>query len=438
MKKAGMIVAVAAFGVAGLADAADLNDIYRAALRADAKLAAAAMQREAGREKKPQARAGLLPTLTLNGTGTYNNNSSSLPVDRKYGYNSNTYTLQLTQPLFRAQNWIAYKQGDLQGGLAEAQYVSAQMDLMQRTAQAYFDLLNSQDVLKSVKTLKAAYAEQLQFAKKSFRVGTVNVTDVNDAQARFDLAAAQEIAAQTDVEVKREAIRVLTGEEPPEIVPLRDKVTLAMPDPVDAESWAKAAARDNADVQAQQLTRDIAKLEVGRARAGHLPTVDAIASYGSSHLGATNTSVTEYKYREWAVGVQVSMPIFQGGGTVSKVRESRALADKADDDLEYVKRAAAQLARQSFLGVTSGMAQIRGYEAAVASTISSVDSNKVGNRVGVKMVIDILNAQAQQADATQKLSKARYDTIMSLVKLKQAVGSLSEHDLEEINGMLAR
>ncbi len=431
-----MLAALSALSMAGGAQAADLLDIYHDALASDAKLASARMLLEASREKYPQARAGLLPVLTLSGSSTYSDVSMSLPSDRRQGFNTNSYTLQLTQPLFRWQNWVAYKQGELQVNLAEAQFASAQMDLIQRTAQAYFDLLNAQEVLKADTLLKTAANEQLQLSKKSFEVGTVTVTDVNDAQSRFDLASAQEIAAQNDVNVKREALRVLINKEPPLLAPIKPNMALALPAPADPAAWANVATTNNFDVQAQILTQQIAAREVERSRAAHLPTVDAVGSYTNYHAGATNTSTTEYRYHNWQVGVQASLPLYQGGGTQSKVRESVALNEKAKDDLDTVQRTAAQSARQAYLGVTSGAAQVKGYEAAFVSSTSALESNKLGYQVGVKINMDVLNAQSQLATTSQQLAKARYDTIMYQIKLKQAVGSLTVKDVEEINALL--
>lgn len=422
--------------VASAASAADLLSIYQDARNNDAKFASATMQRRAGQEKLPQGRAGLLPTLNLNGTSAYNNFDAALPTDRQYSFNSNTLALQLSQPLFRAQNWIAYEQGKLATELAEVQYGAAQMDLILRVTQAYFDLLNAQDQLNTVVQLRTAANEQLQLSKKSFEVGTVTVTDVNDAQSRYDIAAAQEISAQNDVNVKREALRVLTGKEPPNLAGLRQGVNLSLPQPADAAEWAKAAEGGNADVLAQQINLEIASREVSRTRAGHLPTVDLVASTGRTHAFGSTSSSTESRYDNWQVGVQLTMPLFQGGATQSKVREAVALEDKARSDLENLRRTAAQTARQTFRGVTSGIAQVKGYEAAVKSSTSALESNKLGYQVGVKITKDVLDAQSQLANTRQQLAKARYDTIMAQVKLKLAVGTLSQQDLEEINALL--
>lgn len=432
-----IVLLVAAVCAGNVAQAADLLSVYQEARLSDAKYASARYQLEAGREKLPQARAGLLPTLTLTGNTAYANVDASLPTSREFRYNTNGYTLQLTQPLFRWQNWVALQQGELQVKVAETQFASAEADLMVRSTQAYFDLLSAQDVFNAVSQLKKAASEQLQLSKKSFEVGTVTVTDVNDAQSRFDIASAQEIAAQNDVNVKREALRVLTGKEPPVLARLRTGVSLATPLPADVEAWAQAAQQGNLDVAGQQLNSELAEREVARARAAHLPTVDAVGSYSRTHAG-NGSSGQPSQNNTWQVGLQASLPLYQGGGTQSKVREAQALSTKARSDLESTRRAAGQVARQSYLGVTSGVAQVKGYEAAVVSSTSALESNKLGYQVGVKINKDVLDAQSQLADTQQKLAKARYDTILSQVKLKLAVGALTLKDIEEINALLER
>lgn len=432
-----IVLLVAAVCAGSVAQAADLLSVYQEARLSDAKYASARYQLEASREKLPQARAGLLPTLTLTGNTAYVDVDASLPTSRQFKYNTNGYTLQLTQPVFRWQNWVALQQGEIQVKIAETQFASAEADLMVRSTQAYFDLLSAQDVFNAVSQLKKAAGEQLQLSKKSFEVGTVTVTDVNDAQSRFDIASAQEIAAQNDVNVKREALRVLTGKEPPLLARLRAGVSLATPLPADVEAWAQAAQQGNLDVAGQQLNSELAEREVARTRAAHLPTVDAVGSYSRTHAGNGNSGQPS-RSDSWQVGLQASMPLYQGGGTQSKVREAQALSTKAKNDLENIRRTAGQVARQSYLGVTSGMAQVKGYEAAVVSSTSALESNKLGYQVGVKINKDVLDAQSQLADTQQKLAKARYDTIISQVRLKLAVGALTQKDIEEINALLER
>lgn len=420
------------------AQGATLLDVYLDAQRNDSQFAAARAQLAAGQEKYPQARAGLLPNVNFTGATTYNQAEIEQPLQREPHYNSNSWQLQLTQPLFRWQNWVSAKQGSLQVGIAEAQFEAAKSDLIVRTAQAYFDVLLAEDTLSAVRALKLATEEQLQLAKKSFEVGTVTVTDVNEAQSRYDLVVAQEIAADSDLAVKRHALRILIGKEPEALARLREGVNVMGPQPADMNEWVRAAEQSNPLVQAQRLTTELAQKEVERARAGHLPTLDMVASYGHNYSGSSGTAGTVSETNAKAIGLQLTVPVFQGGATQSRVREALALSDKAKSDLETATRNAAQASRQAYLGVTNGLAQVRGYEAAMVSGRSSLESNKLGYEVGVRINIDVLNAQTQLADTYTKLAKARYDAILAQFRLKSAAGSLSVEDVRSVNDLLQR
>ena len=422
--------------VAGAA-AADLEQVYRDALAYDAALASARASREAGLEKLPQGRALLLPSLSVTGNTTWNDLTlKHLNPDVSRGYNSNGWQAQLTQPLFRWQNWVQYKQGELQTTLSEAQYQLARQDLTLRAAQAYFDVLTAQDSLAAVSALYDANTQQLALAKKSFEVGTVTITDVHEAQSRADLSSAQVIAAESDLAVKRHALLVLTGKEPDTLKSLRKGVALSRPDPADIQSWVSAAEGSNLSVQAAQIVGEIAGREVERNRAGHLPTVDVVASYGNSATANALANFVNTDIRSAVVALQMNVPVFQGGAVSSRVREAAALRDKAAADLDNARRTSAQNARQAYLGVTSGLAQVKAFEAAQVSSASALDANKLGYDVGVRINIDVLNAQSQLYDTRQKLAKARYDTLMAQLKLKAAAGSLVEDDIKAINALL--
>ncbi|WP_298623586.1 TolC family outer membrane protein [uncultured Zoogloea sp.] len=433
-----VVLAMAAGFAAGGAWAADLEQVYRDALSYDAALASARASLEAGREKLPQGRAGLLPSLNLTGNSSWND------VDLKHydvtrGYNSNGWQVQLTQPLFRWQNWVQYKQGEMQVALAEAQYQLARQDLTLRAAQAYFDVLVAQDVLAAASALHEANTQQLALAKKSFEVGTVTVTDVHEAQSRADLSSAQVIAAESDLAVKRHALLVLTGKEPDALKGLRKGVALSRPEPADIQAWVNSAENGSYTVQAAQVAQEISQREVERNRAGHLPTVDLVASYGNTASStAPLSALTPIRTStdSTVVGVQLALPLFQGGSVSSRVREASALRDKASADLDNARRTAAQNARQAYLGVTSGLAQVKAFEAAQVSSRSALDANKLGYEVGVRINIDVLNAQSQLYDTLQKLSKARYDTLLAQLKLKAAAGTLGDEDIKAINGLL--
>ena len=428
-------VAVAAGLMAAGAGAADLEQVYRDALSYDAALAGARASLEAGREKLPQGRAGLLPSVNLTGNSNWNE-ADYRTTGRSQGYNSNGWQVQLTQPLFRWQNWVQYKQGEMQVALSEAQYQLARQDLTLRAAQGYFDVLVAQDVLAAATALHEANAQQLALARKSFEVGTVTITDVHEAQSRADLSSAQTIAAESDLAVKRHALLVLTGKEPDVLKGLRKGVALSRPEPADIQSWVASAETGNYAVQAAQIGREISDREVERNRAGHLPTVDLVASHGNTTSANAFAGFAKTDLDTTVVGVQLALPLFQGGVVNSRVREAAALRDKARFDLDNARRTAAQNARQAYLGVSSGLAQVKAFEAAQVSSRSALDANKLGYEVGVRINIDVLNAQSQLFDTLQKLSKARYDTLLAQLKLKAAAGTLGDDDIKAINALL--
>ena len=428
-------VAVAAGLMAAGAGAADLEQVYRDALSYDAALAGARASLEAGREKLPQGRAGLLPSVNLTGNSNWNE-ADYRTTGRSQGYNSNGWQVQLTQPLFRWQNWVQYKQGEMQVALAEAQYQLARQDLTLRAAQGYFDVLVAQDVLAAATALHEANTQQLALARKSFEVGTVTITDVHEAQSRADLSSAQTIAAESDLAVKRHALLVLTGKEPDALKGLRKGVALSRPEPADIQSWVASAETGNYAVQAAQIGREISDREVERNRAGHLPTVDLVASHGNTTSANAFAGFAKTDLDTTVVGVQLALPLFQGGVVNSRVREAAALRDKARFDLDNARRTAAQNARQAYLGVSSGLAQVKAFEAAQVSSRSALDANKLGYEVGVRINIDVLNAQSQLFDTLQKLSKARYDTLLAQLKLKAAAGTLGDDDIKAINALL--
>ena len=419
------------------AQATDLLQVYKDALANDPTFASARSALSAGQEKYVQGRSGLLPTIGLSGSDirTSSTLQSDLPVpDRSITSYSNSVSLSLSQPLFRWANWQQYEQGKLSVAISEAQFAQASQDLILRVAQAYFDVLASQDTLETLKAQKTAISEQLASAKRNFEVGTATITDTHEAQARYDLATAQELAAQSDLEVKKSALQQIIGKPAGALATLKPAVKLASPDPVGINDWVSAAEKQNYGVTASELSVEIAKRTIQLNRAGHYPTVDLVASSGrsSSVAGASGSGVSKSN----SIGIQWSVPIFAGFAVDSRVKEAIALEEKARNDLEANRRAAAQGARQAYAGVTSGLAQVKAYEAAEISSQSALESNKLGYQVGVRINIDVLNAQQQLYTTRQNLAKARYDTILNGLRLKAAAGSLKEADLNEINTLL--
>ena len=417
--------------------AVDLMQVYRDAQDNDPTFAAARATLDAGQEKMPQARAGLLPSLTLSGNTIWNKNEISThngPTIAKPNYNSNGYQLTLSQPLFRWQNWVSYGQSKLQVAQAEANFVQARQDLILRVSQAYFDAIYAVENLKAVQANKTAITQQLESAKKNFEVGTATITDTHEAQARYDLAVAQEIAAESDVEIRQHALEAIIGKTPGPLATTRKNAELTPPQPNDMSQWVAAAEKDNISVQIQQAIADIAASEVDKQRAGHYPTVDLVANQGHSKSFASAFGLYDTDYQN--IGVQVNIPLYQGGLTVSREREAAANRMAAQSGLDAARRGAALSARQYYLGVANGLAQVRALKAALVSSQSALESNKLGYEVGVRINIDVLNAENQVYVTRRDLAKATLDTLMAQLRLKASTGSLGEDDVAQINALL--
>ena len=423
------------------ARAQDLVQVYRDAKGYDAVYAAARHALQAGLEKLPQGRALILPTLNLSGNMTSTrietepHNTSiadrSLRDARSFGY-----SLSFSQPVFRAQNYYQYGQAEHQVKQAEAVFAQAAQDLIVRVAQAYFDVLAAQDTLALLQAQKTAIGEQLAQAKRNFEVGTATITDTHEAQARFDLSSAQEIAAQNDLETKRRTLQQITGKEYSAIKPLRSEVRLTPPNPTSMESWVALAEKQGYPVLIQEATTEIAQLEAKRQKAGHYPTLDFVATYGTTSQTASQFSAVPANVTSGVVGLQLGLPLYQGGAISSREREAAALYDKSKQDLENSRRSQALTARQTYLAVTNGIAQVGALEQALVSSQSALESNKLGYEVGVRINIDVLNAQQQLFSTRRDLAVARYNTITSHLRLKAAAGSLRDEDLDEVNRAL--
>jgi len=433
------------------AGAADLIQVYQQALANDATYASARASLAAGRERIVQGRAGLLPTVGISGAITKNDSdfdpwnlgaTSPLPngqtgIIGASGSNlrTNEYTLALQQPLYRWDRWQTYQQSKLQQAIAEAQFAQAQQDLITRVAQAYFDVLAAQDALESIRAQKDATTEQLASAKRNFEVGTQTITDTHEAQAQYDLTLAQEFAAVNDLDNKRNALQAIIGTAPVNLASLKAGTTLAAPQPANVDPWVSSAESQNYGVTVGELQVAFAERDISRNRAGHHPTLDFVASSTRRDInGQSNGSgVTKNN----AIGLQWSVPIFSGYAVTSRVREAIALEDRARNDLEATRRNSALQARQAFLGVSSGLARVKALEAAEVSSQSALESNKLGYQVGVRINIDVLNAQRQLFQTRTDLARARYDTILNGLRLKAAAGSLREADLTPVNSLLA-
>ena len=418
------------------AGASDLLQIYKDALANDAQFGSARASNAAGQERSVQGRAGLLPTVGLSGSKTQTKVDADPDVGASGSFTTKStgYSLALSQPLFRWANWQQYEQAKLSVVASDALFAQAQQDLIVRVSQAYFDVLASQDTLKTLQAQKVAISEQLASAKRNFEVGTSTITDSHEAQSRYDLVIAQEFAGESDLAIKRAALQQIIGRDAGDLASLKAGVQLSAPQPAQMTDWVNSAEKQNFNVVASQVNVEIAKRDISKNRSGHYPTADLIASTGRTTTSGQALGNGTNKAN--TIGVQWNIPIFSGFAVDSRVRESIALEDKARNDLETARRAAAQGSRQAFFGVTSGLAQIKALEAAEISSQSALDSNKLGYQVGVRINIDVLNAQQQLSTTRQNLAKARYDAIVNGLRLKSAAGILKEQDLDAVNALL--
>jgi outer membrane protein len=422
------------------ASADTLLDIYRKAQERDATYHGAVNALRAARERVPQARAGLLPAVSLVGATSRQSGQASFSespyVDRNV--RNRSWNLQLTQPLWRASSWAALDQAEQQEALAEAQFRQAEQELILRTAQAYLDVLVAQEAQRVARLQVGAVIQQLDLARRNFEVGTGIVTDVHEAQARLDLSRSQAVAAGSELKNKRAELARILGEPRANLARLRADSPLPAIQPDDEQPWLDSAREQSIPVRIAQATLEVADREIAKSRAAHSPTLDLTAGYGSNFASGSITSPADISARSRSrqVGLNLNIPLFAGGGVQARVREALALKDKAGDDLEAARRQAVAQASQAFTGVVSGAAQVDALASAITSSKSSVDSNKIGFRIGTRINIDVLNAEQQLYAAERDWHKARAETLMQGLRLKAANATLAEADLGAINNLL--
>jgi outer membrane protein len=437
MKFRRIALALATLAALGSASAADLLTVYRDAQVSDPVYQSARAQYAATLENLPQARAAYLPLIA--GTATLFHNYVDPQLSESVSYATHVYAVTLSQPIFRAQNWIAIDQAKQLVLQAQVLLVGAQQDLMLRVSQAYFDVLLAQDNVALSETQSVAISEQLAQAKRNFEVGTATIVDTLDAQARYDQTVAKAIADKNDLEVKRRALQALIGKLPEMLTPLREPLQLGEPKPNDIEAWVKSSQDSSYAIASARANLEITRQEVDRQRAGHLPTLDLSGSFSRATNPSTSVpGVIGVTANTSSIGLTLSIPIYSGGLIQSRVRAALANRDKAEQDLENTQRTIAQAVRTNFLNVTSGISQVRALEQALASTQSQLDSTILGRDVGVRTSVDVLNAQQAVFQTRRDLQQARYNFLLSNLRLKAASGTITDADIEEVNRTLAR
>lgn len=438
MRDIAVAAAISASGWSA-AQAQSLVQLTEQAQTYDAAWQSARAQLDATISKGAQAKAGLLPQIGIQAGSQYSEtrvrgNFPTVPLDGR----QDSASLQAQQPLYNPASMATYRQGQRNVDLAYAQVDAAAQDLLVRSAKAYFQVLAGLDTLSLVQAQKRAVAEQLEFAKRNFEIGTATVTDSREAQARFDLVRAQEIAAENDLRVAQAALEQLVGATGASPWPLAQPVRLPELAPNNLQSWLDTSQSQSPLVRQAQIAVDVSKLETDKAYAGHKPTVDLQASYGTQRnpdgsmtLPQSNNSTVG------TVGVVMKIPLFAGFAVQNRVKETLSLEEKARADLEDAKRQVAQAVRTAFFGVQSAYGQVQALEAAVASSQSALEANVLGYEVGVRINMDVLNAQSQLYQSQKDLAQARYNLLVGHLQLRQAAGNLAMQDVYTINQLLS-
>jgi outer membrane protein len=439
-------------GLAASAQAQSLQELYDAARSYDATFLSAKALLDSAQYKAEQASALRLPSVGLNLAGTRSTSdvpASSTPNSTSTSVNA---AISASQSVYNRANSASIAQAQKGLEVSRADFDAAEQDLIVRVAQAYFDVLAAQDALTTTQTSKAAISEQLASAKRNFEVGTATITDTREAQARFDLATAQEIAATNDLQTKRIALDQLVGRT--NIAPKGLAVPVALPavTPADSEQWVAGADAQHPLVRKARLGLDVAKLETEKAQAGNSPTVALNGSFGRGHQGVSGDArvtganggsvIVPFNQSgtsgSTSIGVTLNLPLFAGYSIQNRIQETLALEEKSRNDVEAARRGVAQGTRQAYFGVQSGLAQVKALEAAESSTQLALEATQLGYKVGVRVNLDVLNAQTQLFTTKRDLAKARYDVLVGSLKLRQAAGQLKPEDVTALNALLAK
>ncbi|HKS13845.1 MAG TPA: TolC family outer membrane protein [Pseudomonas sp.] len=421
------------------AQASDLYQAYQQALDHDMAYAAAQQRQLAAAEKPPQGLATLLPHLSLESGAAWVDREHS-GAARRNRDNSNAYALVLIQPLLRWQNVIGHAQGKALGTAGEIDLLAARQDLILRVADAYFELLLAEDHLHTLDQQVRTLGQQLDKAQRFRHEGSGTENEVQRIQARHDLAHAEQIAASNALRLGQQALARLTGSMPGELARLDQQVVFSGPQPARLDAWTDQARQHNLKVQAAEVRRLIAGQEVEKQQAGHLPTLDLVAAHGRfASVGGSlyDVTVPEEKYTQTVVGVQLSMPLYAGGGTSSRTREARALQGAAEDELEDARREADFMARQAYLNLTGGLSQYQALQQALRSSLSNLRITTHAFEAGARISSDVLDAEQQVTRTQQQLARQRYAILQAQLRLMAASGSLGDDSLKALSALLA-
>lgn len=415
--------------------AADLLEVFIQAEQSDPVFLEAQANYRAQLEARPQARALLLPDLRFS-ANTFDNyqditTDAAFGQDGEFRFGTRGYSLNLVQPLFRMDAFLQFRQTDSIIASAHAELQAAWQELAIRVIERYFDVLAAQDNLDFARAEERSLERQLEEARQRFEVGLTAITDLQEAQAGYDRAIAEVIEAENAIDNAREALREITGEYVHRLAHLEEDVPLVSPTPDDIEVWTSTALEENLNVIAARFALDTAQSEIDVQRAGHLPRIDLVARKGFDYSGGGRFGGTDI--HSDAIGVELNMPLFQGGLVTSRTREARQLYDASMQRLYNAQRSAQRQTRQSYLGVMSGISRIKAFKQAIVSSETALEATNAGFEVGTRTAVDVVTAERALSDARRNYARSRYDYIVNSMRLKQAAGTLSNEDIAHIN-----
>lgn len=405
-----------------------LLELYQAALESDPVLGQAVAIRQAQEEAKPQARALLLPSLGTSASADQTFQDSSAPGTDDH-FTSHNLAVNVTQSLYNRGIQVRQRLADTTVKQAASDYMSTEQELAFRVAQSYFNVLAARDDVIFVKADKTAIARQLEQAKERFEVGLVTITDVQEAQARFDQAVAEEIALLNTLADRKEALRELTGQYYDTLKPLQDNIPLQLPEPANAEAWIERALESNPNLHSAALAAELARENIDLARSEHYPSVDLTGSLSNSDSGNGSSNRAR-------VGVQFSMPLYTGGRISSEVRESAYRHEAAKEQREQIQRAIVRQVQDAYRGAETAISRVKALDQVRVSSRSALEATQAGFDVGTRTIVDVLNAQRDLLRAERDYAQSRYAYILNSLLLEQSAGDLDQADIETVDDWL--
>lgn len=429
--------------LASSVNAADLVDVANASWSYDGTWRAARMNWNADQQLLVQGRAALFPTVNAS-YGIYDNENKIEDIGLDQNYDSEVSTFTLAQPLFRVDAWYGYKEAKSSTDIAHANFEQARQDFVLRVAQGYFGVLRAWDTWVSAKAEEKAIGRQLEQTRERFDVGLVPATDVEEAQATYDLTQVNLIVARQQYEIARDQLETLSGQQWETLSELQENLPMNGPQPAAMDDWIEKAKSENPQVRAARYNTELSEHTAKRQLGTMMPQVQLVAQYQHSHLspdedptlaGGAGSSLYDTQNRQ--IGIEVSMPLFQGGGLNSRRKEAYLRADAADYQYDQTLRNAVQQTRNAYRTVETDALRIKAREQAIRSTRSALDATQSGYEVGTRNVVDVLNAQRALFAAERDYANARYDYILDSLTLKSSTGDLQQGDLAAINQWLS-